>query len=89
MKEIRQDQQDNQDCFVCFRFPDETGNTQSASPLARDDRSYLKYTIVGLRPRKSYGSRCESSTYFSRQAIGSCLLLPPTAEDNKKIHSIL
>jgi hypothetical protein len=89
MKEIRQDQQDNQDCFVSFRFPDETGNTQSASPLARDDRSHLKYTIVDLRPRISYGSRCESSTHLSPQAIGSWLLLPATAEDNKKINSIL
>jgi hypothetical protein len=36
VKELRQDQQDIQDCFVCFRFPDETGNTQSAIRPRKD-----------------------------------------------------
>jgi hypothetical protein len=119
MKEIRQDQQDNQDCFVCFRFPDETGNTQSASPARRDDPSYLtahyggpprwrgmtdrilSILLSGADREKATEAVVNRAPTSHRRRIacpvkyeihftgGSWLLLPATAEDNKKIHSIL
>jgi hypothetical protein len=75
MKEIGQDQQDQMDVFGFFSC--------FRKKQEKHHRPFGRERLLGTESSQS------ATSLFSPQAIGSWLLLPATAKDNKKIQSIL